>query len=817
MKYLIAAMFTLISLFINAQSGITKQISGIVKDKDTGIPLEAATITLKDIDGKRILASAIADSSGNFIVHTNSAGKMIIEIQDIGHNSYNDSIFLGKHISAISSGTIYLQSSVKSLETVQVVAKSPTITNRIDKMIYNPANDVTSQGQTVIDLLRKVPQVNVDADGNVELQGNSNIRFLINGKPSGIFGNSLTEALSSIPVSQIKSIEVITSPGAKYDAQGTGGVINIVLKDNKTKGVNGSIDFSAGTRAENGSMNFNFRDANFGINAFFDGNARLRAKTPYFQDRSSLDTLTGTQTKLYQDGYDNFSRFGYQAGTSVDWDLTKYDNITASFTYSRFQKHNTGFATQDLQTSDINGSNIAASKSFNNSDSRTKVGSFDWSIGYTRKFKKEKRQLDLLYSATSSAPTNSYIQSQTFNDKIPYAGTSSYNPGKDRQSIFSIDYTTPLKKDFTLDLGAKATLQQINNHTDVMTYSPFANSYLPDSSQSYVMNYNMQVYATYVSATFSLFHYLDVIAGTRYEYTQTTIDYPNTTIPSYNTIVPSIILAHKINDLQTVKLAYTRRIERPEYREINPFVDFSDPYNVTTGNPALKPEIGNNLEFGYAKSFDRGGNIYIAAVERINTQDIKNYTTFYPSYTIGDSVYQNVSVISRKNTGSEYNTGLVVTSSLPFGSFNIRENAMLFNRHINANMDNIPIINSLNCRINLNASYEFSHHLVAEAFGDYRSSFKSIQGRQPGQFVYSFAFRKVFDAKKMSLGFSMTNPFNKYIGQVTTIESGNYNSYYSRQLPLQSFGVSFSYKFGSLDTKENKHRKELDNGADIGG
>jgi outer membrane receptor protein involved in Fe transport len=148
----------------------------------------------------------------------------------------------------------------------------------VDKIVFNAANDVTSQNGAAIDVLRKVPQVTVDADGNVELQGNANIRFLINGKPSSIFGNSLADALASIPASQIKSIEVVSSPGAKYDAQGTGGIINIVLKDNKVRGINGSINATGGTLFETGSLNLNYKNNNFSMNAFFSGNAQLKAK-----------------------------------------------------------------------------------------------------------------------------------------------------------------------------------------------------------------------------------------------------------------------------------------------------------------------------------------------------------------------------------------------------------------------------------------------------------------------------------------------------------------------------------------------------------
>ena len=171
-----------------------------------------------------------------------------------------------------------------NIQEVTVTGDRPVIENKIDKVVYNVANDVTSQGGLAVDVLKKVPNVTVDLEGNVELQGNSNIRFLINGKPSSIFGSSVSDALSSIPASQIKSIEAITSPGAKYDAQGTGGIINIILHDNKMKGISGNINLSAGTRLENGSANLNLRHNNIGFNAFFGGRAFLKSEVTQFPE-----------------------------------------------------------------------------------------------------------------------------------------------------------------------------------------------------------------------------------------------------------------------------------------------------------------------------------------------------------------------------------------------------------------------------------------------------------------------------------------------------------------------------------------------------
>src|SRR6476661_10291 len=177
---------------------------------------------------------------------------------------------------------------------------------------------------------RALPQIYVDINGNVELAGNSGIRFLINGKPSSAFGSNITDVLQSIPASQIKSIEVITNPGAKYDAQGLGGIINIILKKSTAQGVNGNVSLTAGTIMQNGSFNFNARKGKFGVNAFLSGNARLTTTTPSNSQRVSVDTSTKTNALLEQDGSSDFNRHGYQTGIGFDWTHKEKNNFSGS-------------------------------------------------------------------------------------------------------------------------------------------------------------------------------------------------------------------------------------------------------------------------------------------------------------------------------------------------------------------------------------------------------------------------------------------------------------------------------------------------------
>jgi ferric enterobactin receptor len=314
---------------------------------------------------------------------------------------------------------------------------------------------------------------------------------------------------------------------------------------------------------------------------------------------------------------------------------------------------------------------------------------------------------------------------------------------------------------------------------------------------------------------FSAFHFLDIKAGTRIEHTNTKIDFSGTNIPSYNTFVPTAVVSHKLSDLSSVKVSYTKRVERAEYRELNPFVNLSDPYNVTTGNPALKPEIGNVFELGYNKSFEAGGSLYVALFSRHNSNDVKTYTNFYSEYRVGDSVYHNVSVTNRQNIGTEQNTGINISGSVPFGKkLTLRTNTSVIDKYIVNKVYGGPSVNAITVRTNFNLTYQVADNFAAEAFANYNSPMRNIQGRTPKFITYNLALRKQFMGKKASVGLVTNNPFAKYVDQVTTVtqaattNGSPYISYSLRRIPYQSFGVSFSWRFGKLDSKKEK---EADN------
>ncbi|AZB04822.1 TonB-dependent receptor [Chryseobacterium lactis] len=795
-------------LMVNAQEAEGQgKISGRLVDSKTGKPISYASIGVLNPDNKEVNGTT-SNEKGEFSIDHMTTGSYKVAIFYAGYkNKTTADIQIDPAHSNVNLGDIQLINGETVLEGVTIVGKKSVIENKVDKIVFNAANDVTSQNGAAIDVLRKVPQVTVDADGNVELQGNSNIRFLINGKPSSIFGNSLADALASIPANQIKSIEVVSSPGAKYDAQGTGGIINIVLKDNKVKGINGIVNASAGTLFETGSVNLNYKNNSFSMNAFFSGNAQLKARTPFSQDRTSRDPAANTGTHLMQDGYTDFERHGYRTGLGFDWTLSKSSALSGSLSYNNFSNKNTGLINQQQFITDYNTSTVTSIIGSRTTDNRSSVHSVDGSLSFRKTFQKEGQELTADYVFSFGSPTTSYFQTQSLSGAAsPYNGISGNNPGTDNSHNLSVDYVHPLNENVIFEMGAKTVQQHITNATEVHVLNTTSGQYEADPLQSYHLNYDMGIYAAYFSSKLKIFNWLDVRAGLRYEYTTLKIDFPNTNIPSYGLLVPSFILSHKFESGETIKLSYTRRVERPEYTELNPFLNISDPHNITTGNPALKPEIGDNMELGYTKNFANGGNISLSMVERINSQDLKQITTFYPTFTANGTEYTNVSVTARDNIGKEYNSGGIISLSLPFlhNKMNLRSNMMVFHRYIMSHTYVGNLDMGMRYRLNLNLNYQFPKNFILEVFGNYNSAAKNIQGKNPESITYTLAGRKEFWNKKASLGFTITNPFNKYIRQVTTVSTGDYDSYSVRELPYRSFGISFSYKFGKMDFKKEK-------------
>jgi outer membrane receptor protein involved in Fe transport len=802
----------LIISFLMAVGQSRGRISGSVVNASTREAINYASVSLFDQGTGKAVDGALTDTNGVFSLKNVAPGSYIVKVEFIGFKTFsrNNVVMTSKNVNL---GVLSLTPGSAYLKEVTVTGSRPLIENHIDKIVYNAANDLTSQSGVALDVLKKVPSVSVDVDGNVELEGDPNIRFLINGKPSTIFGSSLADALQSIPASQIQSIEVITSPGAKYDASGTGGIINIILKESKVQGINGTLNASVGTRLENGSFNLNARKNKVGLNAFFSGNEQLNTTTLNTINRQSSNTTDDTLTNLYQNGSTAFKRSGYQTGVSIQWDLTPKDKLSASFNFNHFGNNSYGFTNQQQEVIGNGGtagnvySNITSTL---NSGSRASENAIDWSLDYKKNFKNKDQELDVLVTTSTGKNSNTYYQQQDYpGGNSAATGSSGNSPGTDKETDISVDYSQPVGKDFILETGVKGVFEWLTNvvTTDTLLADK---TYGPNANQSYGLTYRRQIYAYYISSSFAAFHhFLEGKAGLRYEYTSTTADFPGTHIPDYGILSPSLVVTHKFDETQSIKVAYSYRIERPDYGDLNPFYNISDPHNISTGNPGLKPEQGHRYELGYNREFGNSGNIYAGAVYRYNTDDIQSFATYYPSLVVNGTTYSDVSLTQRYNIGLQTFVGGNFFGSVGVTpALSLRSNINIGERSNSS--PGLATVSGFFFRGNLNATYKFGHDLIAEVFGNYNSSQKTIQGTRPAFGFYTLAVRKEFFHKKASLGFTATNPFTKYVTQRAILYGTNFYQTGVREVPYQSFGLTLSLKFGKLEFKEKEKEHDTD-------
>ncbi|HZJ60717.1 MAG TPA: TonB-dependent receptor [Chitinophagaceae bacterium] len=786
------------------------KITGNVTDSSTNQPLEYATITLIKKGETKAGNGATTDSLGNFVVTGVLPGTFKVVVEFIGYSPFTiTNVVVNQKHEVVDLKTIRLPKKQQTLQNVVVTAQKKLVENKIDKLVYNAEKDITSQTGVATDILKKVPQVSVDIDGNVELAGSSSIRFLINGKPSTAFGSSITDVLQSIPASQIKSIEVITNPGAKYDAQGLGGIINIILKKSTVQGINGNVSVTTGTLTQNGSFNFNARQGKFGMNAFLSGNARLTTTTPTSSERLSTDTATNKIAQLQQEGSSEFNRHGYQTGVGLDWTYKERNNFSGSLNYNNFGFKGNGFVNQSeiIQSdpavilSDIN--------STNHTNNKFNEHSIDAGLNYKRTFAKEDQELEVYMNSSTSrnnrdAANDQFLQPQ---DSLIY-GTNSNNPGKEKENEIGINYVQPLSKDVNLGVGGKLNAYNISSTSEALVWQTSAKDYLYDSALSNSLDYRQNVYAAYSEISFPVGKLFQAKIGGRYERTEINSSFsnaPDKVHNGYNTFVPSFFVMRKLGERQTLKFNYSKRIERPDYGDLNPFINTSDPKNVFTGNPDLKPEIGNRYELTYSHDLDKTGSFMVTLFYRENQDDIQPFIVYYPTIKVGDTVYTNVAVTTRENIGIEKNIGTNIFCDLHFNSkLNIRSNLFFFYRHTINQVDKGYNSNSTNYRFNMNASYQFNNNLAAEAFGNFNSVRHEAQGTYPSFTSYSMAVRKQLWNKKASIALTANNIFSKYINQEVNLFGPGFVTTSVRKVPFRSIGVNFTWKFGKLEFKKEK-------------
>ncbi len=777
---------------------ITGRVTGTVIDSLSGEPVEFATVALRKKDSEEAVDGMISSEKGHFKLTEIKMGSYDLVVSFIGYRTKTfRAITLTPKKPDFNAGDVLLTKDEVLLDQVEVTAEAAVIENKIDRIVYNADKDASTVGGDAADVLRKVPMLSVDLEGNVSLRGSQNVRILLNGKPSGMFSNNVADALKMFPADQIKSVEVITTPGAKYDAEGTGGIINIVTKKKSVEGYNATINGAVGTRQNRGSLSVNAGKGRFGMN----GSGNLYYSIPQDATRTFYreDQVNGTTRILDQSGITESSRLGFWGQAGAFYDFNAYNSINSSFSLRGHSFDQDGF--QDARFLDPL---VELDQTYRRENEAENLRSgYDWTTDYKRTFKTPNQELSFGFQLNGNVSDDKSTIRQHGNDPAVYANENLLNDGKNLESTFQIDYVHPFSKSLKWEVGAKSVFRDIDSDYSYDVFDDDRSEYVRDQNRSNMFDYRQDVYAGYTSFTIQMGKNYGLVAGGRYERTSIQGNFTNegsAFTNKYDNFAPSIIVSRKFG-FNTLKVSYAKRIRRPSLFYINPFVNSSDRRNVTFGNPYLAPEISNQFDIGYT-SFNKG-TVISSSVYYRRTNDVIQSLLNVDQVGISETSYQNIGINDA--------VGVNLFTSFALKKFwTLRSNFDVFS--FTAKSERLGLQNSgVQFKVFVNSSFNLQKGWKADVFGFANSPRQTLQGKVPSFSMMSLGIKKEILKKKGSVGITIVDPFNETKRFKSELEGPTFFQTTDFRLPFRSFGINFSYTFGKLDFKTRKRGSKIKN------
>jgi outer membrane receptor protein involved in Fe transport len=796
------------------QSG-TGRITGTVVDAATKQPVPYATIALLNPATGKPIDGTAADDNGKFSIPRVPAGTYTVQITFIGYKLVEKpGVVITDAGNTVALGSVVLESSAQALGEVKVEGQRSLVEEKVDRTVYNAEKDETTRGGDATDVLKRVPSLSVDLDGNVSLRGSQNIRVLINNRPSTISANSIADALKQIPADQIKTVEVITSPSAKYDAEGSGGIINIVTKQNNLQGFTLDMRTGAGLRGSDLGLNASYRVGKMGFSLGGGGRAQYNTPGSFTNDQKSY-TVPGTdisarrlasQTTQSADTRNQnlFGRYSF----GWDYDINKYNFLSASVQLG--VRNGTNYQ-DDLATNSIfyfypeapASPYTQTINSLRNVKVLDNSNTLDATLNYTRTFETPQREFSLLGQYSRNTRNNNFS-----NFILEGAGAGDIrrneNDSYNEEVTIQADYQTPLSKTQLLEFGAKDIMRKVNSdYTTFLNGQPQAGTNL-----SNVFDYNQNVAAAYASYTLSFLKSYTLKAGTRYEYTTIDANFRtenSPSIPSYGVLVPSVNVSRKLSNGNVLKAAYNRRIQRPSLQFLNPNAQSPNPLLVTVGNPGLDPEKTNNFEIGY-NTFIKQTSLNFSAFARNTTRSIQPVRTPLEGGVIQTS-YDNIG--TENAYGGSVNANVNINNKLTLGG-----GADVYYATLDNNISN-PLFAASNqgwvASGRLMGGYNFTKGWGLQAFSFYRGRQVQLQGYQGGFGVYSLSVKKDFNEKKGTIGFGADNfftPTNRIRSEISTptLDQNSVNVFHRTSLR-----VNLSYRIGKMSMAQPKRKRSVNN------
>ncbi|WP_338873830.1 TonB-dependent receptor [Spirosoma sp. SC4-14] len=785
-----------------AQSGLGR-INGLLIDSTTSKPIPFATVALQTPDSK-LLTGVTTNDKGSFILDRIPFGRYKVIISFVGYKSQTiDNVTLTTGKPAIDLGSILVPPDSRNLKEVNVVAQKPLVEDKGDRLVYNAETDVSNTGGTAVDVLRKVPMLTVDMDGNLKMRGSGNIKVLVNGKPSSIMARNLADALKQMPANIIKTVEVITSPGAKYDAEGSAGVINIITKKG-VKGTNGTINVTGGNLNRSLGGNLNIKGKKLGLAISLNGyQYRNIGETSSF--RTALSDGQPTSFLQQSTARDNTGTGGFgEMSVDYDPDTTNRINFSANAWGGDFPMN----STLDSRLTDTQGQVLQ--QYHRDIKYRNPYGNTEFNLGWTKTFKKTGQEFSLLTQYARMPDNYYYTITQTDRQsEVPAYLERSTNLSRNNEYTFQTDYAHPFTtytKHDTLtikaEIGAKTILRDIGSEFVIeQALTGKEVDYAVDPTRSNEFTYNQRVMAGYASLKIDTKRKWNLTAGTRLEHTS--IDGNFVTTQSrfsnqYQNLIPSFSLAKTLASKHTVKISYTQRISRPLIWYLNPYRNYSDPKNIQTGNPYLNPELTHATELSYS-TFGESGSSFNAALFWRQTNNSIEWLSAVDAQGVALSAPQNI------GRNASYGANLNLTLQ-PNKNINLSINSELTYVHLTSIAFQQQTTGWI-WSISPNFSYKLPKDWTLQSNGFVSSGWVSLQSRNTGWYYYSLSAKKEFIDKKASLTLNINNPFNRDVKITSNQFAPSYTAQNISFYMNRSVRLTVSYKFGQMSSGGKQSRK----------
>ncbi|MDO3694891.1 TonB-dependent receptor [Wenyingzhuangia sp. chi5] len=775
----ILAKTTLFLVLLIGFKGFTqnKEISifGEIKDAVSKSTIPYATVVIADKTTKQVLGGTTSNEKGQFNIKTD-ATNFYVEISFMGFKTQKlENLDYNQNI--LNLGTIVLKEDSQMLNTVEVRAEVSKTQFKLDKKVFSVGKDIASTGMSALEVLNNVPSVNVNIEGEVSLRGSAGVQILINGKPS-VIAEQGGNALGTITADMIESIEVITNPSAKYDAEGTAGVLNIILKKNEKKGLNGSISLNTGI-PDNHSVGVSLNRRTEKFNLFTQLGVGYRS-VPRYNENINTNKLNDTTIVSNGTNYRNESFFNLILGT--DYHINEYNVLTLSGNYAYELEDQPSRTNFELYHQDV----------LQNKWYRTEVTDatnpkWQYELNYKKDFKDDEEHT-LLFSALGSSfakETSSEFDNTDVigtNTNFNQQTAANYNQ---TDYTFKLDYTDPITETVTIEAGTQYLINDVGNDYEVRNL----NNGVPQVIDSLTNNfeYNQKVLGIYGTTAYEGDKW-GIKLGVRMENTDLKTVLTNTNEKNsqqYTNFFPSAHTSYKINSDVSLQLGYSKRIYRPRLWDLNPFFNIRDNYNVRKGNPNLLPEFSDSYELT---------GIYKIGKATMNTSLYHRYTTDLVERVF--TIVDNVKTTMPLNIGTNKMLGIEVNgkySPLKWLTFNGDFNWNTFDRNGKYNNQTFDFTGTswssrISSKLGLPADIDI------EVTGNYRSSYKTLQNN-----VSDYAFADLGVRKKIMKGKAVINLAVRdlFASRIDQNESDNINNYqYSYSRRGRFFMLGFSYGFG---------------------